>query len=175
MTCNICVESLTAGWGFFQWMFLYLAINCICLYMLWRPKWFESHMKALLPFPQTLFFTLKLVLTILNAWAAFELWHCKNWDVDCAPLFLSVFTFVLLSVFPLVVMLTEQTGAHVITALAAFGLALGFTIVAWKQSTFAGAVGLIDVIEAIIYFFFAFSVWMRRPLINSIHDKSKTP
>jgi hypothetical protein len=170
MTCNFPVQTLTSAFGFLEWLAFNLFVSNTFLYLLWRQHWYKAVTNFIaLPIRQTFFFACMTILAVLNGWAAFALWHCKNWDADFAPLFVNILMVIFINGFPFIVMLTRNSFVYWIMALACLGLSAAFTGLGWIHDTFAGIVGLIDIAFSIGFFVFSFYAWMNRKRIDEHH------
>lgn len=165
MTCNKCFEKLSDGFGFVEWLALYIFISNTFMYVVWRQRWYMALGNYMVfPVTQSIFFACMLVLNVANAWAAFELWRCKNWDEDWVPLFLNLLAMIAINVFPFMVMTTKEALAYIFLSLTIIGLSVAYTIVSWKHDARAGGVGIADCFVGLAFFGYAFSAWMsRRP------------
>ncbi len=127
--------------------------------------------KALgIPLPQQLFFALMLALAIANGWSAFALWHCRDFDVEPAPLIIHIVMIFFLYGFPFSVMVSRLPFVDLCVAIVSLAMSATYTALGWKHNGLVGGVGLVDIFISMSFFFFAIVAWVKLLDIHAEHS-----
>lgn len=158
MGCNHTFNTIDDAFGLFTWLYFGLFFYVFGMFFTWRPTWYSIIQKyTYFAIPDRVYLILTLVLTELNAYAAWRIWVCEDWDVYFIPLFFGMLMMLFMNFFPFVLMVTKYASAYALAALAFLAIAVVFMIFAFIKDTTAGVIAIFDVLLALIYL--AFSLW----------------
>lgn len=172
MGCNIPFNTIDHAFGLATWLYFGLTFYVFGMFLTWRREFYKTIQS--LTFwcvSERVYFVLTLVLTELNAYAAWRLWVCENWDVYFAPLLMGMLMMLFMNIYPLLVMVTRYSSAYLLCSIAYTVFAIVFTIFGFLKDTTAGIIGIFDIILGILYFGFALYAWSEEHKIHYKHHK----
>lgn len=151
MTCPLPLTTMEHAHGMFQWLVVTVTVLVATTFLCWNYKWY-AFLRKKSPMPEMrMLFVVLMVMAAANSWSAWRLWRCENWDTDFAPLLIYLLMIVCLYGYITVLMTLKSLWLCLGISLAAGGLAVAFTTLAFiEMDTYAGIVGVADIIHALL-------------------------
>ncbi len=169
MGCNHNFNTIDNAFGLATWLYLGLVFYVFGMFFAWRPKWYtviREYTYWILP--ERVYIVLTFVLTELNAYAAWRIWVCDNWDAGFIALFMAVMVMLFMNFYPFVMMITKFASVYIIVALAYLAFSIVFSVFAFRADVTAGIITIFDLLLGLVYFFFSLYAWTKE---DHLHGK----
>ena len=169
MGCNHDFNTIDSAFGFATWLYFGLLFYVLGMFFAWRPKWYSVIQKyTYWIIPEKAYVVLTFIITELNAYAAWRIWVCFNWDEGFVALFMAMMVMIFMNFYPFVMMITKYASVYILVAIAYFAFSIAFLVFAFRADTTAGIISIIDVLLSLIYFAFALYAWTNE---DHLHGK----
>lgn len=151
MTCPLTFTTMEHAHGLFQWTFVTLTILVSTTFLCWNYKWY-AFLRKRTPMPEMrMLFIVLMVMVSANSWSVWRLWRCENWDTDFAPLLVYLLMVTCMYGYVTALMLLKSLWLCLGISLAAMGLAIAYTVLAFIEAdTYAGIVGAFNIVHALL-------------------------
>ena len=175
-----CPTSITDSGDVLEigfWVCFTLCIHLVGTYFCWNKRWYAYlHGKTLAP-AEKVYTTATMALALANAYGAWRVWFCNDWDTKTGLAVLSVYFFMILaqSLFVPSVMLTKSPAFAIVVGIVASGLSIAFTVLAYIQAhdNWVGLIGVADIIMSLAFLIFAIEIQVRSLDIYGKYEAEK--
>lgn len=162
MGCPTSITDSTDVLNILFWGAFTISVHIIGTYMAWNKKWYTYlHAKTIAP-PEKVFTTALFALVLANAYGAWRVWYCNNWDTSSGVAVLSVYFFmhIVHSLFIPSVMLSFSAVVSIVVAIIASLLSIAYTVLAFTTAhdTWVGLIGVANVIVNLAFLIFAIQI-----------------
>ena len=162
-------NTIDDAFGLVTWLYLGLVFYVLGMFCTWRPKWYSVIQEYIYGVvPEKVYMIVTLVLTELNAYAAWRIWVHDNWDDGFIALFMAVMTMLFMNSYPFVLMITKYASVYIIVALAYLAFSIVFSVFAFRADVTAGIITIFDLILGLFYFGFSLFAWTKE---DHLHGK----
>lgn len=161
-----------AFWGAFT-----ICVHIIGVYMVWNKKWYTYlHAKTIAP-PEKVLTTALFALALANAYGAWRVWYCNNWDTSTGATVLAVYFFMHIfhTLFVPSVMLSLSAVLSIVLALIASGLSIAYTVLAFivAHDTWVGLIGVANIIINLAMLIFAIQAQISPDIYSSYKSEKE--
>lgn len=175
-----CPTSITDSGDVLEigfWVCFTLCVHLVGTYFCWNKRWYAYlHGKTLAP-AEKVYNTATMALALANAYGAWRVWFCNDWDTKTGLAVLSVYFFMILAqaLFVPSVMLTKSPAFAIVVGIVASGLSIAFTVLAYIQAhdNWVGLIGVADIIMSLAFLIFAIELQVRSLDIYGKYEAEK--
>jgi hypothetical protein len=173
MGCPIAIADTTDILNLSFWGVVTLIAHCVGTYMFWNKRWYAYlHTFTLAP-AEKVTFTALVALSVANAFAAWRVWFCDNWDTTTGLMILAVYFFMIVvhNLFIPSVMLTTSAILSIVIALGSSILSILFTVFCYmKHHEWSGLIGIADIVVNLGFLIFAVQLQTMPKLYTKYDD-----
>lgn len=177
MTCPISINNSTHVLNIAFWMCFTLCIHCLGTYFFWNKKWYVYlRAKTFMP-AEKVTVTALVCLAVANAYAAWRIWFCNNWDSTDGAIILSFYFFMIITealFFP-AIMISQSAVLAIVISFIGLCISVTFAVLAMVlvDDFWACIVGIADSFACAVLLLFAINVQYQTSTLYSEYESKK--
>jgi tryptophan-rich sensory protein len=175
MGCPVALADSTDVLNASFWAAFTLVAHCLGTYMCWNKRWYAHlHTWTLAP-SEKVGQTILVALAMANAFAAWRVWFCDDWDTTRGLVVLAVYVFMIIvhNLFVPSIMLTTSPPLAIVVALGASILSIVFTVFCYLyHHDWSGLIGIADIVINLALLIFAIQL-QTMPKVYAKYDEVK--
>lgn len=177
MTCPIAISDSTHVLNISFWMCFTLCIHLVGLNFFWNKRWYAYlRYKTFMP-AEKIVTTALVCLAVSNAYAAWRIWFCNNWDTTDGVIILTFYFFMIITealFFP-AIMLSQSAILAIVISLISLCISITFAVLSevLVSDFWACVVGIADSFVCAILLLFAINVQYQAPALYTEYESKK--
>lgn len=167
------INTADGIWNIYGWINVSCMIGIIGLFSAWNPRWYSYLRRhALLPH-QNVIFVAFILFVGAEGWGGWHYWLKNDWSVGITCPIVYLIMLILLASYFIFLMISPMVYIPMLVSVGAFGLSIAYTVLAFKENDWSGAMGVVAIIVSVVEFLLCLQIWMSHVNLYEDYDDKK--